>query len=142
MKIHTTNYKNTFIEVAEDCPTEIGEIPKYKSDKKTVAELQYEIIAKNPYKYTSDDILFQVYADRNDLTDAEYKKAREQYFSKGQPCFRASPLTKRYGFGIHYDTNGKVAIFGQETKEYQNFVNDTSIIKVKAMRTSKKHIQD
>lgn len=138
MKIHSTNYKDTFIEVAEDCPTEIGEIPKLKSDKKTIAEMQFEIISKNPYKYTSDDILFKVYADRNDLTKAEYKTAREQLFSKGQPCFRASPLTKRYGFGVHSDTNEKVAIFGKETNEYQNFVNDEGITKVKAMRNSKK----
>ena len=138
MKIHTTNYKNTFIEVAEDCPTEISEIPTSKSDKKTIAEMQFEIISKNPYKYTSDDILFQVYADRNDFINTECKTEREKFFSKGQPCFRASPLTKRYGFGIHSDTNEKVAIFGKETIEYQDFVNDPGIIKLKAMRTSKK----
>ena len=138
MKTHTTNYKNTFILVAEDCPAEIGDIPKSNNDKTTVAEMQYEIISKNPYKYTSDDILFQVYADRNDLIKSDYKSAREQFFSKGQPCFRASPLTKRYGFGIHFNTYERVAIFGLETNEYQNFVNDADITKVKAMRTSKK----
>lgn len=138
MKVHTTNYIDTFIEVADDCPTDICEIPKSKGDNKTVAEMQFELAVKNPYKYTSDDILFQVYADRNDLTKAEYKEAREQFFSKGQPCFRASPLTKRYGFGVHSDKDGKVAIFGKETKEYEQFVNDQKIKKVKAMRTSKK----
>ncbi len=138
MKVHTTNYIDTFIEVADDCPTTISEIPKSKSENKTVAEMQFELVVKNPYKYTSDDVLFQVYADRNDLTKSEYKEAREQLFSKGQPCFRASPLTKRYGFGVHSDKDGKVAIFGQETKEYKQFLNDTKIKKVKAMRTSKK----
>ncbi|HMN33317.1 MAG TPA: DUF6157 family protein [Chitinophagaceae bacterium] len=138
MKVHTTNYIDTFIEVADDCPTDISEMPKSKGDNKTVAEMQFELVVKNPYKYTSDDVLFQVYADRNDLTKSEYKAAREQFFSKGQPCFRASPLTKRYGFGVHSNKDGKVAIFGQETKEYQKFLNDTTIKKVKAMRTSKK----
>jgi hypothetical protein len=138
MKIHTTNYKDTFIEVAEDCPTQIGETPKSKNDKVTVAGMQYKIIGSNPYKYTSDDVLFQVYADRNDLTATEYESARELFFSKGQPCFRASPLTKRYGFGLHSDSNGKIALFGQETIGYQNFVKDITITKVKAMRTSKK----
>lgn len=138
MKIHTTNYKDTFIEVADDCPTEISEIPRSKGDKKTVAEMQFEILSKNPYKYTSDDVLFQVYADRNDLSKAEYKTAREQFFSKGQPCFRASPLTKRYGFGVHFDTNKKIAIFGQETSEYKQFIKNNGIAKVKAMRSKKK----
>ena len=40
MKVHTTNYIDTFIEVADDCPTDIGENPKSKGDKKTVAEMQ------------------------------------------------------------------------------------------------------
>jgi hypothetical protein len=136
MKVHTTNYFDTFIEVAEDLKANCGTKPPAK-DKKTVAEMQYELIAQNPYKYTSDDILFQVFADRNDLTKAEYKQAREQFFSKGQPCFRSSPLTKTYGFGIHNDSNGKVALFGIETDEYQKFLADTAIKKVKAMKSSK-----
>lgn len=136
MKIHSTNYFDTFIEVAEDSKANSGIKPPAK-DKKTVAEMQYELIAKNPYKYTSDDIFFQVYADRNDLTEAEYKKAREVFFSKGQPCFRASPLTKTYGFGIHSDSMGNVALFGMETKEYQKFLEDTNIVKLKAMKSRK-----
>lgn len=138
MKVHTTNYFDTFIEVADDCPIDISEIPLPKGNNKTVAEMQFELLSKNPYKFTSDDIFFQVFADRNDLIQAEYKQAREQFFSKGQPCFRASPLTKRYGFGVHSDKDGKVAIFGRETKEYEQFVKDNKIKKVKAMRTSKK----
>jgi len=136
MKIHSTNYFDTFIEVAEDTKADFGTIPPSK-EKKTVAEMQYELIAKNPYKFSSDDIFFQVFADRNDLTKAEYEKAREQFFSKGQPCFRASPLTKTYGFGIHCDKNGKVALYGMETEEYQSFLADTKIKKVKAMKSSK-----
>jgi hypothetical protein len=137
-KIHTTNYFDTFIEVAEDTKATSGTKPPSKGDKKTVAEMQYELIAKNPYKFTSDDILFQVFAERNDLTKAEQKKAREEFFSKGQACLRASPLTKTYGFGVHSDSNGKVALYGVETDEYQRFLSDKNIKKVKAMRTSKK----
>lgn len=100
MKVHTTNYFDTFIEVAENTKVASGIRPPSK-DKKTIAEMQYELIAQNPYKYTSDDLLFQVFADRNNLTKAEYKYSRELFFSKGQPCLRTSPLTKTYGFGIH-----------------------------------------
>jgi len=137
-KQHTTNYYNTFIEVAEDSPATHGEQPKARGDNKTAAELQYDMLAKHPYKYTSDDVLFQVYATKNDLTKAEYKKAREEFFSKGQPCFRASPLTKRYGFGIHADDKGKIALYGVDTPQYKAFTKDANVKKVKAMRSSKK----
>jgi Family of unknown function (DUF6157) len=137
MKTHTTNYTNTLIEIADDCPVIIGEIPPLKGDAKTVANLQFELIKKNPYKYSSDDVLFQVFATRNDLTKNEYKTAREQFFSKGQPCMRTSPLTKRYGWGVHYNAEGKMALFGRETKEYEAFLKDKTIKKHKAMKSSK-----
>lgn len=136
MKIHTTNYFDTFIEVAADTKAERGTKPPVK-DKKTVALMQYELIGENPYKYTSDDILFQVFADRNDLTETEYIQARKDFFSKGQACFRASPLAKNYGFGIHSNSEGKIALYGMETTEYQNFLADTTLKKVKAMKSSR-----
>ncbi|MBK8278762.1 MAG: hypothetical protein IPK94_00940 [Saprospiraceae bacterium] len=137
MKLHTTNYKDTFIEIADDCPATNGEVPPTKGDAKTVANIQFEMVKKNPYKFTSDDIIFQVYADRNDLTKSEYKEARELFFSKGQPCFRASPLTKRYGWGVHNDNDGKMAIFGAESAEYKKLSKAKSLKVVKAMKSSK-----
>lgn len=138
MKVHTTNYLNSFIEVAEDTKAVSGTVPLSKGDKKTVAEMQYELISNNPYKYTSDELLFLVFATRNDLTENEYTAAREAFFSKGQACFRASPLTKSYGYGVHFDKDGKMALYGMETKKYQDFSENTSLQRVKAMRSSRK----
>lgn len=135
-KLHTTNYFNSFIEVAEDTKAVCGTQPPFKN-KRTVAEMQYQLIAKHPYQYTSDDILFQVYADRNDLTNSELPEARDHFFSKGQPCFRTSPLTKTYGFGIHYNQDGKIALYGMETNEYQGYLLDPNIKKIKAMKSNK-----
>ena len=137
MKIHTTNYFNTFIEIADDSPTEVGEMPPIKQEAKTVANIQFEMVSKNPYKFTSDDVLFQVFAIRKDLTKSEYKEAREQFFSKGQPCFRASPLTKRYGWGVHYDKEGRIAIYSAESAEYRKMVKDKTLKVIKAMKTNK-----
>ncbi len=137
MKMHSTNYQNTFIQAADDCPATQGEIPPGKGDAKTVAQMQFELVSQNPYKFTSDDVFFQVYAQRHDLTPSEQQAAREQFFSKGQPCFRASPLTKRYGWGIHNNAEGKVALYGRETMEYEKFITDKSLKVVKAMKTSK-----
>lgn len=137
MKIHTTNYINTFIIIADDCPAACGEIPPVKGDTRTVGNIQFDLISRHPYKYTSDDVIFQVYAERNDLTKSEYKEAREIFFSKGQPCFRASPLVKRYGWGMHHDKEGKVALYGCETEEYKKLSKDKSLKVLKAMRSSR-----
>ncbi|MFB9107253.1 DUF6157 family protein [Flavobacterium gyeonganense] len=138
MKVHTTNYQNTFIEVAEDCPVANGEIPPLKGTNKTIANIEFDMISKNPYKYSSDDVLFQVFAEKNDVTKSDYKNTRETFFSKGQACLRASPLTKRYGWGIHNDENGKIALYGMETSEYEKYSKDENIKVVKAMRSSRK----
>ena len=138
MKVHTTNYENTFIAVADDSPAISGEVPPVKGDTKTVANITFEMVNKNPYKFTSDDVLFHVYAERKDLTESELEEARKQFFSKGQACMRASPLTKRYGWGIHNDENGKIALYGMETPEYQKFLKDENLKVVKAMRSSRK----
>ena len=137
MNSHTTNYYNTFIGIADDSVTAKGEIPPLKGDKKTVATLQFEIIYKNPYQFTSDEVLFQVFAERNELTDGEMDEARKQFFSKGQPCLRASTLTKRYGWGVHFNEAGKIALYGADTEKYILFLSDTSLKTLKAMRSSK-----
>lgn len=135
MKIHSTNYFDTFIEVAEDTKASCGIIPQSKT---TIAEMQYDLIANNPYLYTSDEVFFRVFAQRNDLTENELPEAKAKFFSKGQPCFRASPLTKSYGFGVHADSNGRVALVALESEVYQQFLENPNIKKVKAMRSSRK----
>lgn len=137
MKVHTTNYETAFIAVADDCPANTGEVPPMKGDKKSIANIQFEILKKNPYKYTSDDVLFQVFAEKNELTENELAEARAAYFSKGQACLRASPLTKRYGWGVHHNEEGKIAIYACESPEYEQFINNDSIKVYKAMRSSK-----
>ncbi|TAN12066.1 MAG: hypothetical protein EPN37_16220 [Chitinophagaceae bacterium] len=137
MKVHTTNYINTFIEAADDCRAASGEIPPTKKGAETIANMEYDMVKKHPYQYTSDEVLFQVFALQNDLTKEEMPVARKEFFSKGQACFRASPLTKRYGWGVHCNEESKMAIYGIETAEYQKFLQDKNIAKVKAMRSKR-----
>ncbi len=135
---HSTNYYNTFIEIAEDSTATQGEMPPIKGEKRTVANLQFDMLYEHPYRYTSDEVLFGVYAQRKGFTPNEMDEERERYFSKGQPCFRASPLTKSYGWGIHSNQAGKIALYGVETDEYQRLLTDPSVKKVKAMRSRRK----
>jgi hypothetical protein len=137
MKEHTTNYVNTFIEVALDCPVEKGTIPPEQNGKKTIANYQFDLLKSNPYKFTSDEVFFKVFAIRNDLTKQEMTLAREKFFSKGKPCFRASPLTKKYGWGIHSNSESKIAMFAMESDEYERLTKQEDLKVVKAMRSKK-----
>ena len=139
MKSHTTNYINTFIAVAEDCPAIRGEAPALKGDgTKSIANAQFEMLKENPYRFTSDDVLFKVYADRNGVKEVDLEQARSAFFSKGQPCFRSSPLSKRYGWGIHHNEKGKIALYGMETEAYRQFVGQPGLKVVNAMRSKRK----
>lgn len=137
MKQHTTNYHNTLIQVAKDCPANRGEVPPVRGKKKTIANHQFDLIYEHPYEYTSDEVIFTVFALRNDIPESDWNTARKKFFSKGQACLRTSPLAKRYGWGIHSNAAGKVALVGMDTKEYQSFVSNPEVTKTKAMRSSR-----
>jgi Family of unknown function (DUF6157) len=137
-RTHTTNYKDTFIQVAEDCPVAMGEVPPTKGPVKTMATLQFNMLIDHPYQYTSDEVLFECYAQKNSVPPSGYREAREIFFSKGQPCFRASPLTKRYGWGVHADEYGKIAIYAQDSTEYRKLASNKKMQQLKAMKGSKK----
>ncbi|MCL4541159.1 MAG: DUF6157 family protein [Chloroflexi bacterium] len=133
----TTNYYDTFIHVAEDCPTTVAKVPPERGEGKTVARLLYEMIADSPYQHTSDDVVFGVFAIRHNVPEENLLQERKKFFSKGQPCLRTSPLCKQYGWGIHHDSTGKVAIYAMESHEYKRLVGDMSIKHIKAMRSAR-----
>ena len=134
---HTTNYRNTFIEMADDSPAKTAQVPPVKGEKKSIANLQFELLIDAPYKYTSDDLLFKVHAMRNGIGKGEMDAERDRFFSKGQACMRASPLTKRYGWGVHNDDEGRIALYGAGSKEYEELLQDARLKKVKAMRSAR-----
>lgn len=134
--MHTTNYTNAFIEVADDCKTDMGKIPPEKPEK-TVAQLQYEMICAQPYQYTSDEIIFAIYATKNGVAVAELEAKRAEFFAKGQPCLRSSPLGKSYGWGIHFDQDAKVAIYAKESPDYTRLKNDPALKHLKAMKSAR-----
>lgn len=127
--MHTTNYFDTFIAVADDCPVSHSEVPPSK-DPASAAQIQYEMVAEHPYAFTSDDVLYASNGQRRGMS-------RKEFFSKGQPCFRSSPLTKRYGWGVHSDTAGRIALYPMESKQYKEYLKSTGLKHLKAMRSTK-----
>jgi len=136
--MHTTDYVNTFIEVADDCRAVTGMEPPERAGAKSAARMQFELIASNPYRYTSDDVLFQVHAARSGVPEAQMEAERQRFFSKGQACMRASDLPKRYGWGVHYDQEARMALYAVDSPEYARLRGDLELSHKKAMRGSAK----
>lgn len=138
MKQHTTNYFYTLITVAEDCKALKGEMPPVKIDKLTVANLQFDRLIKHPNKINSDDLIFDIFAERNEILEDDIESERTKFYSKGQACLRTSPLAKTYGWGIYYDHEGKIRLIDSASEEYEKMLKDDKIKKLPAMRSSKK----
>ncbi|NQX25851.1 hypothetical protein HQQ81_00610 [Microbacteriaceae bacterium VKM Ac-2854] len=140
--MHTTNYTDTFIAVAEDTAA-LEAMPPPARVQPSVAELTHRMIAENPYRYTSDDVIFTVWADRRGVPADERDAQRELFFSKGQPCLRSSDLGKRYGWGVHADAESRVALVGMDSPEYALFLagktpEGEAVTVTKAMRSARR----
>ena len=133
----TTNYRNTFITIAPHCPTSHGMIPP-TTVTPTVASLQYVLLSTRPYELTSDDVQFSVHATRAKIPDKDRDAERERFFAKDQACLRTSPLAKRYGWGIHHDEDGRVALIAAGTLKYDEFAERSDVTQKPAMRSSRK----
>lgn len=133
----TTNYYNTLITVAEDCKLQKAQVPPMKDGKKTIANQHFERITSTMENCTSDDVIFETYAARNEIHLSQWDEERTVFFSKGQPCLRTSPLAKKYGWGIWSNNQGLIQLVAIESEAYQKLLEDKTIIKVKAMRSSR-----
>lgn len=111
------DYVNTFIAIAPDSAAIEGSAPPTK-EPATVAERVFRLLAEHPYRFTSGDVIFTVWADRHGIPESKRADARVEFFAKPQACLRSSDLGKRYGWGVHADAEGKVALYGVETPEY------------------------
>ena len=118
------NYYNTLIEIAEDSPATKAEVPKPKGGKKTKPVIEYEMIANHPYKYTEEDIVIETYAVLHNIPKAIWPKERQTFLSKGHPHLLVSALAKRYGWGIHNNAEGKVALIAVNSLKYKKLMKD------------------
>ena len=106
--MHTTHYTDTLILPAPDTRAEAATAPP--TGKGSVAELQYERLSREDYAWTSDDLIFEVHCLRKDIPETGRAAERERFFAKGQPCLRTSPLAKTYGWALHFDSQGRIAL--------------------------------
>jgi hypothetical protein len=133
------NYYNTFIAVAPDTSVKVGTIPVERTGKKTIAILEYELVSAQPYTYTQEEVQFAVHVQRKAVPPAELRARQtelwDEFFSKPMACMRASPLPKSYGWGLHFNEEGKVALVAVESPEYENLSSSGAIEQTRALRS-------
>jgi Family of unknown function (DUF6157) len=131
------NYHNALVEVAADSPARVAQVPQARGGRKTKAVVEYQLLAKHPYRYTEEDIAFEVYAVVHGIPKASRATERRKFLSKGHPHLRVSALAKRYGWGFHNNAEGKIALIAVESPEYKQLLNDPDTAKVKAFRSAR-----
>lgn len=130
-----TGYTNTFITIAPDCPITEGIPP---ANPASIAGLEHALLMETPYGLTGEELIFGVYLRHKGICrGADLDAVRKAVFSKPHPCLRASMLPKRYGWGAHYDEEGRIALYGAETEDYGRFAVCKSLKVIPAMRNGK-----
>lgn len=139
------NYFDTFIAVAEDTKATEATVPQPRGGKKTVAQMQFEMLSDS-FAYTQEEVLFDVWfarqgeegkLDLDSISDEEQATIRETFFAKGQACLRASPLTKAYGWGVIFDEQGRAALCAMESDEYASHAANPDLTHTRAMRSKR-----
>jgi hypothetical protein len=133
-----TKIFNTFVRVADDCPAGGSVAPKSRNGAQTIATIQYRLLSEAPYRHTLEDLIFEVHLARNGIAAGERgtrgEEIRAKLFSRSHACMRASPLTKSYGWGAHYDKKGRLALVSRVTPDYERLAASDELTVVKAMR--------
>lgn len=132
------NYYATFIAVAEDCPNATGEVPPVRVGKRSAANVHFEMAVEQAGTFTQEQILFATHLNAKGLDPAAHPEGGETwdaFYSKGQPCLRASALGKRYGWGVHFDAEGRVTAVAAGGDEYDRFAADADLAHTRAMRS-------
>lgn len=135
------SYVDTFNRIAADCSLDRAVVLAARPGKPTIAELEYGMLSEAPYEFTERDVQFAVHVARLELSPDELSARRtsleREFFSKPRACFRASPLPKKFGWGVHYDAQGRIAIYAVESDDYRRLAEDASLKQLAAMRTSR-----
>lgn len=103
----------------------------------SIAGLEHALLSAHPYCYTPPNLMLEVQRRHKQVRAADLPSFRAWLHAKPQPCMRLSMLPKRWGWGIHFDELGCMAIYGAETSDYRNFAM-RSDLRVMSARPSRR----
>lgn len=106
------------VEIAEDCPVEQAVEPPNK-EKKTIPRIEYETLIENPYAFTEREFFHEVNAVRRNKAGLKL----ESYL------IQRSLLPRSYGWGIHINGQGKLALVAMESSRYKELQEAVSTVK-------------
>ena len=136
------NYIDTFIAVAADTRATAGRPPPARAGKPpTMAQLQFELVAPRPYQLTQEQVLIDVHLLREGVPSALLAQERarrwDEFFSRSMACLRTSPLAKSYGWGLHFNSVGLLALVPVESPIYRSLAADRRLTQTRAMSSKR-----
>jgi len=98
--------------------------PVSKNQKITVTTTLFDVLINHPYQYKQSEVFYEVHITRlkkdpNSLKMESYKLQR-------------SELCSLWGWGIHGDSKGRLALIPVESKKYVELVTNGSVKKKNA----------
>ena len=94
------------------------------------------MLAAAPYQLTSDDLLFEVHAQRRGIAPGDRSAALSAFFAEPQACLRCSPLVKTYGWGAALRrTRQARPVRRRESAAYRELAARDDLDKVPGMRS-------
>ena len=118
---------------APDCRAPGARVPPARATPSR-ATIEYDLLVAAPY--TLDHKAFS-HAVHVAVARAAGRPAQsfEDFHAKGQPCMRASPLTKSYGWAAHYDDRGRLALLDPAGADFARLAADPAQPRAAALRS-------
>lgn len=97
------------------------------------------MLATAPGRWSQEDVQLasSPQVRGQDIDGVELGRLRQEYFSRPRACLRASPLPKTFGWGLHYDADGRITLHAVNSPQYAQLARDASLTQLRAMRTSR-----
>ena len=121
------NMKESLIRVAVNCPVSTGIDPLGRGNKNDAVHIiQYEILKAHPYMLDKDTFYELVYLLRLPTRSRKIKSY----------SLARNVLPKRYGWGIHINKVGKLALVDCSGKKYKKLEKSRKVKKIRASKNS------
>ena len=119
------SYKSTLIEIGLSSRTTPTAPFRKQGDGETRDMVQYRVLVQNPYFYDYESFLHKVHVDERG------KKNLKLDTYKLEAC----ELAKRWGWCIHADEEGRLALVGYGSDKYNALLKDESIEQKQAYKS-------
>lgn len=98
--------KEELILISPDSKSDVAVVPK---EGNSIARIAYEILIENPYKYTEAEYHHELHVVRRNKPDLKISSYN----------VKRSPLLKKFGWGVHKNAEGKMALIPANSEEYR-----------------------